>query len=603
VPVLIYQLVIITTLILTRFLAPNRLLLASWIWTGLTLVNLFWPPLIVIQLIVIWGTFGLLKQSRRTPNTRASKSGDTDGTPNSKVIVKSPQPAPLPASHERSLRALQRGANKLATAVDELDAYVERQKLIQAATIVMLSGYKVERHRIEVALGAAERGLQLKGKLDADQEFKKRFEKYYAEYRALFDETPDKSTAAGPSDHKCVDLRLPSRHRDPEIASAVERKYTETINDYSEFLREVTQRLQRQEGLRDIFEEEMLSIGGSQILGRIKSFEAGKEWSYTSTSATIVKLLGTLSIPGQNTPGTITTDHGGLDMLDRYVRSLRERDRHVVRAVANHAETPDQHAPSVSPPVATTASREPPSPSATQLLSPDATEFLGPSVHTRQSPSLPHNEREEIKKAAIALRIPALYHFTRRSNLESILKHGLCSISRAAELGIKASINDRWRLDGYPDAISLSIAFPNDRMFYKYRQNEPNGEWSILAINPAILWSKNCAFCKRNASDHRIRERSLADLMNGRAFGGMFEMIEGIASREEQRLMDYDPTDPQAEVLVFETIEPDQIWGVGFDSHEALNACSHLLGDRLSKVLQMNKGLFGARTFARTATN
>ncbi|MBY5561080.1 DUF4433 domain-containing protein [Rhizobium leguminosarum] len=291
-------------------------------------------------------------------------------------------------------------------------------------------------------------------------------------------------------------------------------------------------------------------------------------------------------------------------MLDRYLRKARERDRHVVKAVANLATTqlaPDQRDPSISPPVATSAPQEQFNPPASQLLNADAIAFLDPSVHTRQSPSLPDNEREEIKKAAI--RIPALYHFTRRSNLESILKHGLCSISRAAELGIKANINDRSRLDGYPDAISLSIAFPNDRMLYKYRQNEPNEEWVVLAINPAILWSKNCAFSKRNAADHRIRERSLADLMNARAFRGMFEIIEGIASREEQRLMDYDPTDPQAEVLVFEIIEPNQIWAVGFDSHQALNACSHLLGDRLSKVLQTNKGLFGARTFARTATN
>ncbi|NKQ73417.1 hypothetical protein C3Y89_24235 [Rhizobium sp. UPM1132] len=300
-------------------------------------------------------------------------------------------------------------------------------------------------------------------------------------------------------------------------------------------------------------------------------------------------------------------------MLHRYVQRAKKaqsethtlEDKHWRRnLLLNSAAKQEKNEEvGISPPVASSAPQEQFNPPTLRLPTADATAFLGPSAYARQDRSLPHNEREDIKKTASAKRIPALYHFTRKRNLESILKHGLCSISRAGELAIKPHVNDSLRLDGYSDAVSLSIAFPNDRMLYKYRQAEPNEEWAILAINPAILWSKDCAFCKRNAADHRIRERPLADLMNASAFHGMFEMIEGIASREEQRLMDYDPTDPQAEVLVFETIEPDQIVGVGFDTHQALNACSHLLGDRHSKVLQRNTGLFGARSFARKATN
>ncbi|RWK85312.1 MAG: DUF4433 domain-containing protein [Mesorhizobium sp.] len=212
-------------------------------------------------------------------------------------------------------------------------------------------------------------------------------------------------------------------------------------------------------------------------------------------------------------------------------------------------------------------------------------------------------DREGIEKAAIAMRIPALFHFTRCSNLGSILEHGLCSVARAGELGLKPNINDIRRLDGYPDAVSLSIAFPNDRMFFKYRQAEPNENWVILGINPAILWRNNCAFCERNAADHRIRDRSLAELMSAEAFHGMFKPIDGVASRAEQRLMGCDPTDPQAEVLVFETIKPDEIIALGFDGQQSLDAFAHLLGDREAKVLQRDKGLFGARSLARDTRN
>lgn len=207
--------------------------------------------------------------------------------------------------------------------------------------------------------------------------------------------------------------------------------------------------------------------------------------------------------------------------------------------------------------------------------------------------------RAKIMEVVAAKKIPALFHFTRRRNLESILRHGLLSVSRAAEMAITPHINDSLRLDGYRNAVSLSIAFPNDRMYYKYRQSEPNEEWVMLGIDPAILWQSNCAFCQRNAADHRIREQPLADLTKVDAFRGMFDPIDGVASREEQRLMDYDPTDPQAEVLVFDLIRPDQIIAVGFDNQKAFDAFSHLLGDRESKVLTKNKGLLGTRTFAR----
>jgi hypothetical protein len=63
VAVLGYQLAIIVTLLLVRLIAPKRLRGAALVWTALTVINLFWPPLIVLQLVVIWGTYGVLTRS------------------------------------------------------------------------------------------------------------------------------------------------------------------------------------------------------------------------------------------------------------------------------------------------------------------------------------------------------------------------------------------------------------------------------------------------------------------------------------------------------------------------------------------------------------
>lgn len=64
--VIYYQLAILATLIFVRVAFPKRLLLVALIWTGLTIINLFYRPLIIIQLAVIWGGYALLK-SRSVP--------------------------------------------------------------------------------------------------------------------------------------------------------------------------------------------------------------------------------------------------------------------------------------------------------------------------------------------------------------------------------------------------------------------------------------------------------------------------------------------------------------------------------------------------------
>ncbi len=61
--VLGYQLAIVVTLILVRLISPKHLHGAALVWTALTVINLFWPPLIVLQLVVIWVTYGVLTPS------------------------------------------------------------------------------------------------------------------------------------------------------------------------------------------------------------------------------------------------------------------------------------------------------------------------------------------------------------------------------------------------------------------------------------------------------------------------------------------------------------------------------------------------------------
>jgi len=99
--------------------------------------------------------------------------------------------------------------------------------------------------------------------------------------------------------------------------------------------------------------------------------------------------------------------------------------------------------------------------------------------------------RLEIQAHATAIKVPALLHFTRAANLPSIMKHGLYPISRVDEIGISPEINDELRLDGHREGTSLSIAFPNYRMFWKCRQDNKAAEWVVLGVHPSVLWLKD----------------------------------------------------------------------------------------------------------------
>lgn len=208
--------------------------------------------------------------------------------------------------------------------------------------------------------------------------------------------------------------------------------------------------------------------------------------------------------------------------------------------------------------------------------------------------------RQAIQAHSTARGIPYLLHFTRALNLPTILQHGLYPIGRTHEVGLAPQINDQLRLDGHKDSNSVSIGFPNSQMLYKYRMAEPLVDWVILVLHPSILWVKDCAFCKHNAADGRISCCPLPELMTPESLLGMFEEIDGCLPRVEQRLKISDPTDVQAEVLVFDVIEPQYIVGVIYEKAHVRDAHAHLLGDRKPYVHSNNKGMFANRKYART---
>ena len=172
-------------------------------------------------------------------------------------------------------------------------------------------------------------------------------------------------------------------------------------------------------------------------------------------------------------------------------------------------------------------------------------------------------------------------------------------VARACEIGVQPEINDELRLDGHLDGTSVSIGFPNNQMFWKCRKDNEDVAWVVLGLDPSILWKKECAFCRHNAADNAISCIALDELKTFEAFEGMYEEIDGLESRAEQKLKAYDPTDVQAEILVFDVIEPEYILGGAFETVAVKNTYTPLLGNRKVIVKGPCKGYFASRSYVR----
>jgi hypothetical protein len=171
----------------------------------------------------------------------------------------------------------------------------------------------------------------------------------------------------------------------------------------------------------------------------------------------------------------------------------------------------------------------------------------------------------EIRQEVYERGIEGLFHFTPICNAGSILLHGLAARTVLEERGIHFQPSDNFRLDGRPDALSLSIHSLNWRMF-EAKQQTTRSEWVIFKLDPSVLWTHSCLFSWQNAASSDIRRHT------GRrdgpwAFRKMFDdrpvsSIDRSSFRAAHRRGDHQPTLNDAEVQVLDPIDPDYILSV-----------------------------------------
>ncbi len=177
-----------------------------------------------------------------------------------------------------------------------------------------------------------------------------------------------------------------------------------------------------------------------------------------------------------------------------------------------------------------------------------------------------------MEHAVRAREIKWIFHFTRIENLHSILSDGIIPREYLEANKAKVEYNDRLRLDGQEKASCFSIGHPNYKMFYSLRQQNTEQEWVVIACKIEILWLKDCAFCQENAASNNVTCIPLQHRKGIAAFEKLFEPIEGKPSRGELGLPASYPTNPQAEVLIFNVIEPTYIIGAYCQTKDRANS-------------------------------
>src|SRR5690606_21153837 len=99
-----------------------------------------------------------------------------------------------------------------------------------------------------------------------------------------------------------------------------------------------------------------------------------------------------------------------------------------------------------------------------------------------------------------------------------------------------------------------------------------------------------------NAADARVSREPRDKMKSLDAFRDMFAEYTG---PREPFLRQFDPSDPQAEILVFETIPRFYIEAVAFETKEVALKYKSVIGEIESFYAGPGRGLFGSRLRSR----
>ncbi len=166
--------------------------------------------------------------------------------------------------------------------------------------------------------------------------------------------------------------------------------------------------------------------------------------------------------------------------------------------------------------------------------------------------------------------IPSLLHFTRLANLPAILANGIVPRHTLIEGGVPFEHNDEIRLDGHQDASCFTIGWPNYKMFYTARCNNPGVKWAVIECSSSILWEKDCIFSAENAASGTAR--AVPDVVR-RGVPGISAMYAETIGKPTRARWACPPTFPR--------IRKPRSWCLAWLSHVTFCTCISTTGSHV----------------------
>lgn len=155
-------------------------------------------------------------------------------------------------------------------------------------------------------------------------------------------------------------------------------------------------------------------------------------------------------------------------------------------------------------------------------------------------------------------------HFTDEDNLVFILNNGILSRKETKKRGIASKTNDGRRLDGALDYISVSITHPNKIVLNTFINKGSIKKPIYIYLDPFSVLSlygfMDIIFCDKNAAASACEKgNSWLDFENIFAPSKEYHTLTNSFSYNRLDKEKYEPTDPQAEILVQNCIPKDAI--------------------------------------------
>ena len=154
--------------------------------------------------------------------------------------------------------------------------------------------------------------------------------------------------------------------------------------------------------------------------------------------------------------------------------------------------------------------------------------------------------------------ITKLFHFTHVSNLSSILEEGIKPRLELSKSPRKYEQCDPDRHDGFLEGFSVSLTKPNAFLFNQ-KSTEKAFKLVVLEIAANSLLTQSFVAFPTNAASSTSTDGVKKSPQRYLGFQGLSGLFLENSFRNKLRIPENEPTDPQSEILFFETIEPLKI--------------------------------------------